>query len=586
MPPIPLPTALEPRVSRALFITTTAPVSFADGFHAEEREGRDAFRWMSTRGRIEFVAAQHDRFLELEAFTQFGDLSQALTARAGGRTQTRELVHGWWRISLDVPAGADHAVLEANKLFPKAYYPLDTRELSLRVRRLRLHSDAARHEAIERQWRNAVLNTREMLEGRAQLSSTPPSLGIDLHGACNVKPPCVYCEWDFAKEEEGRNVDRPFTAETLREWGPFFENSGKLVNCSIGEPFMMKPIDDILDVLGDEGKTLEMSTNGQILTDKNIEKLLGRDIHLYVSLDAATPETYRKLRNDTFERILANLRRLLKARTGHSDLPKVFLVFMPMKVNVHELDDFVRLVADLGADKLILRPLNAAPGNNLDWVRDGYHFKYDEQILPFGDLVRVSGRARELCRRLGVDLSDQLDFGGSMDELFHDEYVAGEQEAATTLSAAASAPAPSPAPPPPPTILAAEPAAPATSEPAPSLGFEKWPVCTEPWRDLYILRRGVRPCCYGGASLGEPDTYRDAWNGPIVRAVREQLSQGRFHDYCLLSPACPIVRKSEHAHTLPARHKTLWRLWGAWQTLNAWTGGIPRRLLRRLRGRS
>ena len=102
------------------------------------------------------------------------------------------------------------------------------------------------------------------------------SLGIDLHGACNVKPPCVYCEWDFTKALEGEQVDTPFTLETLKDFGPFFDNAESLVNCSIGEPFMMKPIDDLFDAFDRGGKVLEMTTNGQILTDRNIQKLIGR----------------------------------------------------------------------------------------------------------------------------------------------------------------------------------------------------------------------------------------------------------------------------------------------------------------------
>ena len=60
---------------------------------------------------------------------------------------------------------------------------------------------------------------------RTALDSTPPSLGIDLYGVCNVKPPCVYCEWDHSKDLEGDHVDTPFTRETLDEWGAFFDNA-------------------------------------------------------------------------------------------------------------------------------------------------------------------------------------------------------------------------------------------------------------------------------------------------------------------------------------------------------------------------
>ena len=174
---------------------------------------------------------------------------------------------------------------------------------------------------MARQYANACHNQRERLDGRVHLESTPPTLGIDLHGACNVKPPCVYCEWDFSKQQEGDHVDVPFSRETLRDWGAFFDNSVTLINCSIGEPFMMKNLDDLLDIFGRTGKTLQMTTNGQILTDRNIQKIVGLPIDLYVSLDAATPDTYATLRNNTFDRLLGNLRRLIAAKGGKGRAP-------------------------------------------------------------------------------------------------------------------------------------------------------------------------------------------------------------------------------------------------------------------------
>lgn len=74
------------------------------------------------------------------------------------------------------------------------------------------------------------------------------------------------------------NVEAPFGVDTLREYGEFFECPSMLVNRSIGEPFMMKDLDAILDELGDRGKVLELTSTGQILTDRNIQKLLGRNV--------------------------------------------------------------------------------------------------------------------------------------------------------------------------------------------------------------------------------------------------------------------------------------------------------------------
>ena len=78
---------------------------------------------------------------------------------------------------------------------------------------------------------------------------------------------------------------------------------------------------------------------------------------------------------------------------------------MPMRANLHEVDAFVELCAELQADRLVLRPLNASEGMDLVFDREGYRFDYQRELLPFDELVRVSGRVAELCRRLGVPLA-------------------------------------------------------------------------------------------------------------------------------------------------------------------------------------
>ncbi len=567
-----------PEKERPAYMATAAPVAFGEGFYDEERHDLDVFRWMGLSGRLTFDPDPAERFLELWVLSEFHDLSQELTSSAGeGPGETFALVRGWAPLPVTVPAGADHLDLHVSKLFPRAYYPGDGRALAVRMRPPLLHRDPVRHGHVARQYRNAVANTREALEGRAALESTPVSLGIDLYGVCNVKPPCVYCEWDFNKDLEAEHVDTPFTVDTLREWGPFFDNSVSLVNCSIGEPFMMKNFDDLLDAFGDGGKVLEMTTNGQILTDRNIQKLLGRPIDLYISLDAGTPETYAKLRNDRFDAILHNMRRLIEAKGGRGGLPRVHLVFMPMRVNVHELEPFVRICADLEVDRLVLRPLNYSPAVSLDWNRAGYRFEYQKELLPFEELVRVSGRAAELCRRLGVHLADQMDFGGSMGAQFDRWFEEGRHEAAASLEGA-DAPTPQESAPSEPAPVAESAAQPA--EPLPSLGGEREPVCTEPWKSLYILRRGVFPCCYGGAPLAKMDGYRDAWNSPEVRAIRTELAAGRFHDYCLSSPACPIVRKAHESAELTTAQSMKMETRRAWARVDRAGRGWPSRIFR------
>lgn len=570
--------------TESLYRASFEPARFESGFYFEEWNFVDRFRWMGLEGRIAFDSQEQERFLELWVLSAFYDLSQTLTTRAGDDERSFALTRGWCRLSIPIPPGTESLDLVANKLYPSAYYPTDPRDLAVQVRPPVIHIDPERHQHIDRQYSNAIANIREMLDGEPAPKSTPQLLGIDLHGVCNVKPPCVYCDWDTSKELEGDFVDTPFTRETLEEYGAFFNNANELVNCSIGEPFMMKDFDGLLDVFGETGKVLEMATNGQILTDRNIERLLGRDIDLFISLDAATPETYAKLRNDTFERIIDNLRRLINAKGGIGNLPRVHLIFMPMKVNAHELETFVDLCADLQVDRMVLRPLNYAEALDLDWERAGYRFKYEDELLPFDQLITLSARALELGSHRGVVVADQLDFGGAMQEAFAEEYASVRSDTAEELDdreeeEGASAQPESARTRRDSTEARANAAPLPIVEDPPSIGAEKVPLCTEPWKSLYILRRGVLPCCYGGHPIAPMNEYDNVWNSQLLQGIRSELAAGRFHRYCLDSPSCPIVRKSSHAQSLPPQQALFLLVRKAWHRFDRMLFRVPGRIV-------
>ena len=154
---------------------------------------------------------------------------------------------------------------------------------------------------------------------------------------------------------------------------------------------------------------------------------------------------------------------------------------------------------------MILRPLNNSPSVSLDFDRAGYRFEYQKELLPFDELVRVSGRAAQLCQDYGVELADQMDFGGAMGEQFERLFEEGRKSVQPLASPSSVAPSvvssdelavPDAAP------ASAEHdalahrssngssnnGAPETSEPLPSLGAEQRPACTEPWKSLYVLR--------------------------------------------------------------------------------------------------
>jgi MoaA/NifB/PqqE/SkfB family radical SAM enzyme len=540
---------------------------------------------MARHGVIAQADLGSDRFLELEVLSELPGLSQALEVSVGSRLWTEPLVQGWQRLSIELPAGQETVELRAARLLDPASHPDDPRELSVRLGTLQVHLDTGRHRAARRNQENNVLNMREMLEGRSELSSAPFSLGIDIHGACNIKPPCVYCPWDEQKRAEGELADMVFSLDTLESYGELYSRASRLLSCCFGEPFMLRELDQLLDRFSADAKVLEMSTNGQVLTDRHIESLVGRPISLYISIDAATAGTYARLRNRHFDRVVDNVRRLTRAKGGRGRLPEVLLVFMPIRANHHELDAFVDLCAELEADRMVLRALDAAELSSRRIEREGHVFDYHSERLPLEQLIRLAGRAEALCRRAGVPFSNQLDFGGTTGERFNELLEAGRRE--VEIRAGTEAPEPEaevpsepskPSEPPEPHTPC--PVAPAPDEEPPAEGDGRVPLCTEPWRSLYILRRGVLPCCYGGVPLAPMHEHGQAWNGETLRSIRAALAAGRFHDYCLRSPSCPVVSKHELAGRLDRGERRWLALRRAWHRLNRMSGGIPHAVVR------
>jgi MoaA/NifB/PqqE/SkfB family radical SAM enzyme len=71
---------------------------------------------------------------------------------------------------------------------------------------------------------------------------------------------------------------------------------------------------------------------------------------IYVSMDAATKETYEKIKvGCRFDRVTQNLKNLLEIkRQLGSPIPEMCFRFVINKLNVHEMADFVKLVRGMG----------------------------------------------------------------------------------------------------------------------------------------------------------------------------------------------------------------------------------------------
>ncbi|MBN1272405.1 MAG: radical SAM protein [Candidatus Aminicenantes bacterium] len=393
-------------------------VLYESGWQEAETNEFFPFRWMEKEAVVFLPDGilRNTRYVSFPASSEYFDFTQKLTVSLDGSPlETRELLYKWNHYCLPLPVPESKSLHELrfslNKVFPEKFHPGDSRKLGIRVGHPTFHNEEGELRNFRSFHQNALLNFQEMLAGKPKLSSFPLYLGVDLYGKCNMKPPCVYCLWDRIKKEEGMFTDTVVDEKTLDAYGPFFHRARTIVNCSFGEPLLHPRFKEILEFCEKNKKFLEISSNGQSLSERTINALAGKPVFLYVSLDAASKETYAKIRSEHWDPIIPHLEQLNRERKKKNNLPKIFMVFMPMEVNRHELEAYFRLCQKIEADALVLRPLNYLENPQIEAERGGYHFDYEKELLKREDIEKIIEQAENYSVIYNVPLANQFAFG-------------------------------------------------------------------------------------------------------------------------------------------------------------------------------
>ncbi len=171
-------------------------------------------------------------------------------------------------------------------------------------------------------------------------------LDIELVDSCNQR--CIMCprnreihpRLDYSLET-GSRLD-------IRVFERVLVDLIKLGLCSVNfggfaEPFIVKDWNQFVTLSHDHGIIdTRLITNG-LLLGQNIDKIFESNLrNLYVSLDAASSQTYKQVRGHGFDRVVKSIDDILLERSKRkSVLPIVRVSFVALAENEHEVQDFV-----------------------------------------------------------------------------------------------------------------------------------------------------------------------------------------------------------------------------------------------------
>ncbi len=219
---------------------------------------------------------------------------------------------------------------------------------------------------------------------------------IHLFMPCNQK--CIMCVPD------GRH---PKTLVPLNKFNAFVDQirpHAEHITLMGGETLLYPWISEAIELLADRDLAVTISTNATMLDEALISQLLTlRSLNLRCSIDAASRETYRRIRGtDTFERAISNMKLFSKMARNHPDHRQI-LVYVVMRENLDEVLSFVNLAESIGPDELQFHPVRHV----FNWQVEngtGWHFNGQEQSCESfkEEYNRVMSQVPAKCDRAGL----------------------------------------------------------------------------------------------------------------------------------------------------------------------------------------
>ena len=187
-----------------------------------------------------------------------------------------------------------------------------------------------------------------------KVNKTPEYIVFLTDKTCNLR--CESCRKKFYIASKGRNEKTQLINKKLLETG--WLEKATINMAGQGEIFYSKNYLDILNSIK-HGKKLDILSNGNLFDESKWDLVYNKfdDISVSISVDAATKETYTKLRHGNFDKLVKNVNMLGKFRKEE----KFYffkLNFVVQKRNMNEILDFIEFGKKNNADVIQFTKLN------------------------------------------------------------------------------------------------------------------------------------------------------------------------------------------------------------------------------------
>jgi len=175
------------------------------------------------------------------------------------------------------------------------------------------------------------------------LAPYPSFIEIEVTTRCNLK--CIMCEHTYWNEP-----NRDMTFEEFKNIVDQFPRLKWIGLTGIGESFLNKDFIKMLRYVKSKDIIVELYDTFYFIDEQTAKELIDMGVDkIFASIDAATKETYEKIRvGGNFERVINNVRNMLKLKKEkNSYYPEIAFHYIVNKYNLQEIPKYIELVHSL-----------------------------------------------------------------------------------------------------------------------------------------------------------------------------------------------------------------------------------------------
>ncbi len=298
----------------------------------------------------------------------------------------------------------------------------------------------------------------------------PTRAHLELTSRCNFK--CLTCKHGYT--EYGEDLNDTICDELIANVIP---NLKEIELQGTGEALLSKNFPKIFHAAAlNQQCRIVLITNGALLTEELIEKIVLANMQLVVSLDGPDAFTFAQHRPvGNFMTVIRKMKRIQELRLKHGNPKFSFVVNMVVtKLNYQKIPAMIDLLSSIGIDYLFASEVRECMPNKRMWNK----FRLDdiEERAKFDFLIEsFAAKAKE----------GGLSF--RFNPLLRNETI-------------------------------------------------KKKICVSPWQHVFVSANGdISICCEINQSFGniKKNSFSEIWNGELLNNFRNKMLLGEYDNRCL-----------------------------------------------------